>query len=193
MSAEHIEDEQLQQYFDGELSKKPAALVERHLSGCESCTERQTSLVQLSRMIGIAAEDMARDVNFENLYYRVKQGVKQKEAPGLTEQITVWWDEFVEHQSQVWMPATGAIAVAAAVLLTLYLPGTPMDDVPVEGSTAERVHTPAEGPTAIPPEPPASTEITDVDFGDNAGTVFAIALAEGVSNQVIWIDDEDFE
>jgi hypothetical protein len=46
-----------------------------------------------------------------------------------------------------------------------------------------------------PPEPPpapatGSSEIVQVDFGGNAGTVFEIALADGVSTPVVWINDD---
>jgi hypothetical protein len=47
--------------------------------------------------------------------------------------------------------------------------------------------------TAPPPKPKvmlANSEVVQVDFGDNAGTVFEIALAEGVSTPVVWINDE---
>jgi hypothetical protein len=38
-------------------------------------------------------------------------------------------------------------------------------------------------------EPPNS-EISQLDFGESNGTVFEIALADGISTPVVWINDE---
>jgi hypothetical protein len=49
----------------------------------------------------------------------------------------------------------------------------------------------AKPPKLTPPEQePPNSEISQVDFGNSNGTVFEIALADGVSTPVVWINDD---
>jgi hypothetical protein len=49
--------------------------------------------------------------------------------------------------------------------------------------------------TIVPPTPVPvlRSEIVQVDFGTNAGTVFEIALDAASSTPVVWINDEEEE
>jgi hypothetical protein len=77
------------------------------------------------------------------------------------------------------MSAFGALAVAAAVLLMLYR-GEPE---PTEASLDE-----ADQLASL-----TRSEVVEIDFGNNAGTVFEIALSDGSSTPVVWINDDDDE
>jgi anti-sigma factor RsiW len=64
--------------------------------------------------------------------------------------------------TRIWLPAAGVLAAAAALVMFLR-GGTP---------------------------PSSSTEIEEVAFGEWGGTVFEVALADGASTKVVWINDE---
>src|SRR3954468_18199784 len=137
--ADHVQEELLQQYFDGELAPTSAADISRHLEQCDPCADRHRALFALHEAIGRAAEDSAKDVDFEALFARIEQGVREQPAkgvaggalcarmeqggreqpaPGLGERTQVWWREQLDQRSRrMWMPAAGAIAAAAVVLL----------------------------------------------------------------------------
>jgi anti-sigma factor RsiW len=65
------------------------------------------------------------------------------------------------RSTRLWMPVVGVLAAAAALMM--FLRGSP---------------------------PNASTEIEDVAFGEWGGTVFEVALADGASTKVVWINDD---
>jgi len=73
-------------------------------------------------------------------------------------------------------PALGAIALAAGVLLMVNHLGNGSPD-----NLNEETYEAAEG----------HSEVVQVDFGYNAGTVFDISLSDGSSIPVVWIDDDD--
>jgi anti-sigma factor RsiW len=64
--------------------------------------------------------------------------------------------------ARLWLPAVGVLAAAAALLMFL----------------------------RSGPPPNSSTEIEEVAFGEWGGTVFEVALADGASTKVVWINDE---
>lgn len=75
--------------------------------------------------------------------------------------------------------AFGALAIAAAVLLMLY--------------RSEPGQTRASLEDADQLASLSRSEVVEIDFGNNAGTVFEIALADGSSTPVVWINDDDEE
>lgn len=187
MNDQHVQEEQLQQYFDGELAPASAAEISRHLEHCDPCSRRHRALFVLHEAIGRAAEDSAKDVDFDALFARIEKGVQQQPAPGLAERTQVWWREQLDQRSRVlWMPAAGAIAAAAVVLL-LVVRGMPTGPEIVDTESA-----PAPPETAPAPTETASSgsEVVDVDFGESTGTVFEVALDDGNSTPVVWINDE---
>src|SRR4051812_38383214 len=182
--ADHVQEELLQQYFDGELAPASAADISRHLEQCDPCADRHRALFALHEAIGRAAEDSAKDVDFEALFARIEQGVREQPAPGLGERTQVWWREQLDQRSRrMWMPAAGAIAAAAVGLL---LVGRALP-TGVQG-VSEPAPAPAE--TAATEPPNSSSEVVQVDFGEGTGTVYEVALDDGNSTPVVWINDE---
>lgn len=196
MNQEHLEDELLQRHFDGDLRSGRAAEVDQHLKDCAQCSERHRALVALHGMVGMAAEESARGVDFEALYARIERGIAEQRTPSLSERLAVWWRDLAEQRpGQVWVPAGAALA--AAVVLVMVFRG---ESAPQQ---AARVQTPVQSDEvagddelAAAPAPQAvasttsSSEVVQVDFGSNAGTVFEIALADGKSTPVVWINDD---
>lgn len=200
MISEHVQEDALNMHFDGELAPSEAASVERHLAACGDCTKRLHSLQQLRQMIVMSSEEVASQVDFDAMFGRVEQGTKVAPMPGLWERATLWVTESLQHNPmRVWAPAGGlALAAAAALAIALKSAPTPAEqelkaqsggiapDVDREKLNREKTAVAANEP---PPESNAS-EVVQVDFGSNTGTVFEIALADGASTPVVWINEE---
>jgi hypothetical protein len=129
----------------------------------------------------MAADDMAEGLDSDAMFRNIEAGIA-KDRPGAFAWVGAWLSEFIEHRSQVWMPMAGAGVVAAAVLLTFYMPERQLEGSAADGQPSALV--PIDGP-GVP-----SSEIVQVDFGANSGTVFEIALAGGKSTPVVWINDD---
>jgi hypothetical protein len=191
---EHLEDELLQRHFDGDLRAGPAAEVDRHLRGCVHCNERHRALGALHRMVEMAAENSAQGVDFDALYGRIERGIQQQRTPGLGERLAVWWRDLAEQRpGQIWVPA--AAALAAAIVLVVVV----QDEPAVPPAPRASTQTPAQEsardelqPASAPGAGAAAvnSEIVQVDFGSNPGTVYEIALANGMSTPVVWINDD---
>lgn len=104
------------------------------------------------------------------------------------------------RRADLWMPAAGAVALAAAVLLTVFRPVSPEelgevgDDAtptaPSEGAKAVDATDSEQPPSAQPATPtPNHSDVVQVDFGDHAGAVFDVELSGGASTPVIWINE----
>jgi anti-sigma factor RsiW len=196
VNAPHVEEELLQRYFDGDLRGVPAASVSQHIAACEDCQKRHLALGELHKLIVMSAEHAAVDVDFERAFANIERGTRERPAPGLIERLSVWWRDLIEQRpEQLWAPAFGA---AMAALLLVFV----LRDRGSDASQEVAASTPKQAaPIAQAPAPPAeglpagalalaNTEVVQVDFGSNAGTVYEIALAEGKSTPVVWINDD---
>jgi anti-sigma factor RsiW len=193
-------EELLQQYFDGELAPAQAAEVEAQLGRDTNYAARYDSLLRLRELITLSAEEISSEVDFDSLYGRIESDVQgERGAPGALERLSVLWNELWEHRRAL---ALGVpVAVTAALVIVLWPdrglapshPGpvahTPTQPQAAEAETQEvtRYETPTRPQQALA----QNSEIVQVDFGDNTGTVFEIALADGVSTPVVWINDEE--
>lgn len=200
MSIEHVQEEALNMHFDGELAPSEAASVQRHLATCPECTQRLDSLQRLREMIMMSSEAIASEVDFDAMFGRVEQGTKGAPAPSLLDRLKIWVTESLEHNPmKVWAPV-GGLALAAAVLVFALvtssgsgLPGEP--EMAKRGGIIEDPREPKKERVAIAANDATdeanASEVVQVDFGSNTGTVFEIALADGASTPVVWINDEE--
>jgi len=198
VNAPHVEEELLQRYFDGDLKGPPAASVSQHIATCEDCKQRHVALSELHKLIMMAGEHAALDVDFERAFANIERGTRERPAPGLIERLSVWWRDLVEQRpEQLWAPAFGA-AMAALLLVYVLRDGASDAHQEVAAATPKPpapvvvVQAPAVPAETIPVDALAfaNTEVVQVDFGSNAGTVYEIALAGGVSTPVVWINDD---
>jgi anti-sigma factor RsiW len=193
VNAPHVEEELLQRYFDGDLQGAPAASVSQHISACDDCKKRHIALGELHKLIVMSAEHAALDVDFERAFANIERGTRERPPPSLIERLSVWWRDLIEQRpEQLWAPAFGA-AIAAGLLVFVLRDGGSGAGEQV-AATSPKPPAPivvVEAPT-VPPEPVefANTEVVQVDFGSNPGTVYEIALAGGVSTPVVWINDD---
>jgi anti-sigma factor RsiW len=184
MQLEHIQDDLLQRYYDGELTGKRSERVRNHLQECQLCQKRQQSLARLHGLFQLNAEQIARDVDFDLLYRRVASQIERQQPAGLIEKLQAWWDGIPLWRPQVWAPAT---AVAFAAIAIVVLNARWREQGSLESTRGRKQ------PRSLVAEAPASaagSEVVRVDFGDKPGTVFEVALAEGVTTAVVWINDE---
>lgn len=167
----HLDEELLHRYFDGDLNPADRAPLEAHLQQCASCGERLGTLKTLHGQITAAAEASAREVDFDALFSRIEQGIREAKPAGTVERLSVWRREQVEQRpARAWATSAGLLAVAASALIALRA---------VFGGPAEDVAS-------------SRTDIEQVAFNDDyGGTVFQVALSDGASTNVVWINDYD--
>jgi anti-sigma factor RsiW len=184
MVEEPVEDELLQRYFDGDLDPAAAAAVAQRVEHSPEARERLRALNALHAAVDRSVQDQVPGVDFDALFARIERGVQERPTPSAEERA--WWHEHMETQPakkpRAWLPAMGALA-AAAVLLLAVLRGLSLphgDQAPATKGAPE-----ASGGTSSTP----GSEVVEVDFGSNAGTVFEIALDDGNSTPVVWIND----
>ena len=179
MSVEHVSDDTLQRHFDGELEPNERAEASAHIGSCDSCTARLRVLARLQELIRGAAQDAAADVNWQGMYERIEQATRipaPAPAPAITSKPATATARARWFRG-AGMSAAGAIAIAAAALLMVYR----ADPDPGDGGL------PDDGDLGLA----GRSEIVHVDFGENAGTVFDIAFADGSSTPVVWINDDE--
>lgn len=213
VGAEHIEDEALQQLHDGALEGANLHSVQAHLASCESCAGRGAALDKLQRLIRISADEVSSGIDSDALFARISSGIEAEHGAAQAQQVAAndqgsWVTRLFEHHR--WVPAAGVmVAAAAAVLLTLYKPIEPEDapeqvGLPAGGNapSTDRAHAPSPAePKPVEPEPLAAaqvapntrSEVVEVDFGSHSGTVFDVAMDDGTSTPVVWINDDTGE
>ena len=200
MISSHIEDEILQQLHDGELDDGGGEEVRQHLEQCALCREKLGQLDRLHDLINLAAEDMSSRVDFDALYGRITEGVsRDRSEPPAPISLQGWRERFKSSGAQVWMPMAAAAVVIIGIIAQFASSGGDQTDTQAGIKRREKVmlaKTPGKSgghvPDMEPPkeEEPPNSEISQVDFGQSNGTVFEIALADGISTPVVWINDE---
>ncbi|HKU40500.1 MAG TPA: zf-HC2 domain-containing protein [Polyangiales bacterium] len=178
MSVEHVSDELLQRHFDGELEPGDEPVVREHLDGCAECAGKLRSLEHLQGFIRMAATDAAAQADWQGMFARIEQAAQQPEVPEITPVRPTRASAKAQARWFRGASAVGLFAAAAAALLMVYR----------EPESKQTEEEDAENTVAVLE---VHSEITHVDFGGNAGTVFDIALADGSSTPVVWINDED--
>ena len=193
MSMGHLEEEKLHRYFDGELGDAEAEEVRRALESSEEDRARLVRLERLRTLIAVAAEESAADIASEDLFAKVSSGVESNKSRGYGQPFRVLEEENRPTRVEAWKLATAAglgLAVAAAVLLFVVTEGPEAPVVRPETPEAE-VEIAETAVTTI--EGPQGSEVEEVDFGSNIGTVFEVQGEGGEPIAIVWINDEPAE
>jgi len=185
MNTVHLEDELLQRYFDGELSNGSATEVKQHLESCAECQRRHRSLTRLHKLINVTATDAAKGVDFDALFGRIEAGVEEESEQRKVVSIQEWLSSTRLRKPLLVAP----LAIAAAAALFIIFQNARSEQFARDNYGQKNGEKTALVESQIPQQPPNS-EVVEVDFGVNSGTVFEIALAEGVSTPVVWINDD---
>lgn len=181
---EHLDDDKLQRYFDGELTEGEATVMRRDIEASDLEKARIRQLERLGELMVFDAEEIASDIDSDALFASIEAGIAQ-EGPRL--QLI----EGARRKQQAGVAVAVAVAIAAAVALVLLLkpPATdvaethPMDDdreiiVHHDETEMHIVH------------PPAGSEVVRIDFGSNTGTIFQVEGNHGQPLAVVWIDED---
>lgn len=176
----HIDDDMLQALHDGELEASAAAQALEHAERCGTCTAKLERMERLGKLLRSAAEDGNAGVDFDAMFARIESS-GPVDRPAIVRSI----DEARARRRAIVVPIALVAAAAAAVLVAL---GPWNDSGPPETARA-RPTTRAPMAIAAVESPPAGSEVVNVDFGTNTGTVFAIEAGAGSSVAVVWIDE----
>jgi len=189
--ATELDDDTLQRYYDGDLSPLEARTVRAQIEADPAAQGRLARLERLSDMLGIAAEEMGSGLDSSALFAGIEKDLKREQQVGLGERFRVIAGEWREHKRGAVISVGGAMAIAAAALLIVVGRG------PDESSQARSMPRPREErkerlAEIAPVEAPSvhGSQIENVDFGQNTGTVFEVENA-GVKTAVVWIADEE--
>jgi len=191
MTVERLEDDKLQEFFDGELPEGEAEVIRREILDSETNRSRLAALEQLRDLLVLAADDVAAELSADDLYAKIRKGIDAERQGGEHRTLTAVEGGGARPVEgwKVWLPVAAGLAVAAAVLLFVLQPGEGVG--PTEEQPELRVEADEPGMTVV--EPPAGSEVEEVDFGANVGTVFEIEGEAGEPIAVVWINDEEPE
>ena len=207
-----LANEKLQQYFDGELSIEETSEIRAMLEaeeheeheehegsdGLDAVRAELATLGRLHDLVNLAAEASAADLDGDGMFSEISEGIAQdgglrvirgggEDAGPRPKGVETWKVAF----------PLAAVAIAAAVLFALIGPGTQNDD-----SVADNVADGSEilvdiddehSEALVMVEAPHGSEVEEVDFGDNTGTVFAVEGEAGEPIAVVWITDEPLD
>jgi anti-sigma factor RsiW len=182
MNSEHPSTERLQRSVDGDLPRGEADAVRTHVSGCAQCMRQLDALSRVGELMRVSAEHDAAQADFSGLFANIERALSMdSEARAVVTPLRAATRPAPSSSLRRLYraaPALGAIALAASALLMVYRTDQSgdLDETPYE-AVATTAH----------------SEVVDVDFGPNAGTVFDISLSDGASIPVVWIDDDDDE
>jgi len=168
-----IDDDLLQRYFDGDLAPSETASVRAQLDGSEADRTRLGQLERMKELLVAVVNDDVGDVPSEAIFEGVRGAIGDRPplrvVPGGSRgKRTIVF---------------GALVLAAAAAVVFMLNSRTEHVHP--GETVAGVETPTP-----PPRSPSGSQVEEVDFGMNAGTVFAVEGDSGESLAVIWINDD---
>lgn len=173
MESAKTEDDKLQMFFDGELSPEEEAAVRRDLEASKEGTAQLRQWRQIRDAMRDVSSDWAGTIDSDALFARIEAEIS---APAVSEPIEVTPPRVLRvvpgrRERRVWGAAATGLAAAAAIFLAVM--AWPSEQAPIEGTSAR------------------GTEVLEVDFGANAGTIFNVKGGAGESLAVVWIDDEE--
>ncbi|MGB5373033.1 MAG: hypothetical protein WBM75_19350 [Polyangiales bacterium] len=173
MESAKTEDDQLQMFFDGELAPDEEAALRRSLEASPEGSAQLREWEQLRVAMKSVSADWAGQIDSDALFARIEADLN---APVIPIDRPVAPPAFHEipggRERRVWGAAAIGFAAAAAIFLAVISsPGR----APQQGSTGV-----ARG-----------SEVLEVDFGANTGTIFEVEGGAGESLAVVWIDDEE--
>jgi anti-sigma factor RsiW len=181
-----LDDDTLQRYFDGELPEPEAEQVRQALDASDSQRQRLEQLGQLRKLVRMTAEDTSADLGSEALYARIERRVRPNSPGGAARRLRVV-DGGGASRRRVVATVGAALALAAAAVLAVLGPWA-QDSKPVAESAQPNAGG-APAPSVIE-HPPEGSEVVEVDFGGNTGTVFEVEGEAGEPVAVVWIQEE---
>jgi anti-sigma factor RsiW len=180
-------EEELHAFLDEELSEEERTRVEQELTSAQDQADLQ-AFAQLGDLLREHAEEASAELPSEDLFAAIRDRVDEDVRLGRGYMRVVQGG----GQRRLFTGAAVVLAVAAALALGFFVRGSQGVLPPSVASIGEHAHDAGELSSAIAvlEEPTLGSEVVEVDFGGNAGTVFAVEGAEGQPLAVVWIEDE---
>lgn len=186
--------EKLQQLFDGALGsgELPDELRESDLARAHLA--QFGALGDLLREEIGARSEVAAQLDSEALFAEIERGIDADSQRSKSEHPRLQLIQGGQQRRRAVVTAVVAIA-AAALLFFMLRPSGPVGDDAMADADPPVMEDHREVlvenlDTVIIEHAPAS-EVENVDFGNNTGTVFTVEGAEGESLAVVWIDEGD--
>lgn len=200
-------------YVDGDLSSAERAELERRVKEAPGLAAGAAGLLELRALVteattasSLAEGELDSDALFARIEAQVDAPAETSEKPAEVRKrpelrVLEGGGESAPRPVPLAPPdvrrrrvigaVIGALAVAAAAAIALTQAGSDDPEVAVEDPTEGPEIAPVESPEAIAvaPEAPTRTEVLEVDFGTNVGTIFAVEGDEGQRYAVVWLDD----
>jgi anti-sigma factor RsiW len=174
MQSPKTEDDKLQMFFDGELAPEEEAAVRRDLEGSPQGMAQLREWEQLRGAMKSVSSDWAGEINSDALFARIEAEISAPAIPieRLKQEQPALRMVPGGRERRVWGAVATGLAAAAAVFLVVM--AWPKSASPPDAQFRAR-----------------GSEVLEVDFGSNTGTIFLVEGGAGESLAVIWIDDEE--
>lgn len=196
MTGPRLDDDRLQRFFDDELDEHEAREVRLALESSPEEQARIEQLERLSNLVQLAAEEAPRSYDRDELFASIAKGLDEPQgsAGGLRviegEGRSPQRGSAGKGRARATGAIVGGLALAAAVALAVLGPwGAEGPD----GAPTARTKAPEESREAYAEAretAPQGSEVVEVDFGGNTGTVFEVEGDSGEPIAVVWIDDQ---
>jgi anti-sigma factor RsiW len=164
-------EEKLQMFFDGELAPDEEAAVRRSLEGSPELLGQLREWERLRAAMQSVSTEWTGAIDSDALFARIEAEIQAPARSTQPERVQPPALRVVPGrlERRIWgAVATGLAAAAAIFLAVITWPAKQSSDgTPVRGS-----------------------EVVEVDFGANTGTIFEVEGGAGESLAVVWIDDE---
>jgi anti-sigma factor RsiW len=166
------EDERLQMFFDGELAPEEELAVRRELECSPEGAAQLHEWEQLRSAMKRVSTAWAAEIDSDPLFARIESDIaapvvpieRAKPEPPALRVVPGG------RERRVWGGvATGFAAAAAIFLAVMAWRDTPLETAPIT----------------------RGSEVLEIDFGSNTGTIFEVEGGAGESLAVVWIDDEE--
>ena len=164
------EEQKLQSFFDGELPAEEEEALRRELERSPELAAELAAMEALRTALREASQERLAKVDSDALFARIEKELAEPTPAAVDDKPKL---ELIRGASR---PRHGrglaiGLAAAAAVLLMV-------------------LARPANGPPTVM-ESTRGSEIVEIDFGSNTGTVFAVEGKAGRPVAVVWINDEE--
>ena len=166
-------DDKLQQYYDGELPTGETEAVQQEISSSDESKKSIQQLQNLSKAMHDSASDWAEQVDSGALFAAIKQRIDAPQAKPTLKMIRGGGQPGARRGIAVGLAAAAALCLAILAWPTSQPGLAPPLPVPVQVASSR------------------GTEVIEVDFGDNTGTVFAVEGSIGQPLAVVWISEEE--
>lgn len=195
----HLEDDLLQRYSDGDLEGAEANDLAAKIEKSDVEKRRVKSLAQLGSFVRLRAADTTDDLDSDDLFASIESALDEEKAAAPAPEVSRGGLRVIEGGGEstserparpeswkIFVPAAALLAAAAVLIAVLNAgPKDATDDVAVTTQVEEG--------TVTVVEAPHGSEVVEVDFGENTGTVFEVEGSTGEPIAVVWISDDVIE